>query len=149
LIAIIYNVGALSGGILFGTLSEKIGRKRAIIAAALLSLPAIPLFALSHSAFALAGGAFLMQFMVQGAWGVVPAYLSELSPGPMRATFPGFAYQIGNLITSRNGVLQAKAAQKYGSYGIVLAATVLIVACFLAVVTWFGRESRGTDLQTT
>lgn len=148
-IAIIYNVGALSGGILFGTLSEKFGRKRAIICAALLSLPVIPLYALSHSIFALTTGAFLMQFMVQGAWGVVPAYLSELSPGPVRATFPGFAYQIGNLITSRNGVLQAKAAERYGSYGMVLAVTVLIVACFLAVVTWFGRESRGTDLRAT
>jgi SHS family lactate transporter-like MFS transporter len=149
IIAIIYNVGALSGGILFGTLSEKFGRKRAIIAATLLALPVIPLYALSHSVFALTAGAFLMQFMVQGAWGVVPAYLSELSPGPVRATFPGFAYQLGNLITSRNGVLQAKAAERYGSYGAVLAVTVLLVATFLAIVTWFGRESRGTDLQAT
>jgi MFS transporter, SHS family, lactate transporter len=149
IIAIIYNVGALSGGILFGTLSEKFGRKRAIIAAALLALPVIPLYALSHSVFALTAGAFLMQFMVQGAWGVVPAYLSELSPGPVRATFPGFAYQLGNLITSRNGVLQAKAAERYGSYGVVLAVTVLLVASFLAVVTWFGRESRGADLRAT
>ncbi|MBT9333275.1 MFS transporter [Paracidobacterium acidisoli] len=148
IIAIIYNIGALSGGMLFGTLSEKIGRKRAIIAAALLSLPVIPLYALSHSVFALTAGAFLMQFMVQGAWGVVPAYLSELSPGPVRATFPGFAYQLGNLISSRNDVLQAKAAERYGSYGVVLAATVLMVACVLAVMTCLGREARGADLTT-
>jgi SHS family lactate transporter-like MFS transporter len=147
-IAIVYSIGALLGGVLFGTLSERIGRKRAIIFAALLALPVIPLYALSHSPVALASGAFLMQFMVQGAWGVVPAYLSELSPGPVRATFPGLAYQLGNLITSRNSVLQAKAAERFGGYGSVLAVTVLLVACYLAIVTWFGRESRGADLST-
>jgi MFS transporter, SHS family, lactate transporter len=145
-VAIIYNVGALLGGVCFGGLSERFGRKRAIIAAALLSLPIIPLYALSHSLYALTAGAFLMQFMVQGAWGVVPAYLSELSPGPVRATFPGLAYQLGNLITSRNSVLQAKAAERFGSYGKVLALTVLLVACLLVLVTAFGRESRGTEL---
>jgi SHS family lactate transporter-like MFS transporter len=99
-VGIVYNIGALLGGVLFGSLSERFGRKRAIIAAALCSLPIIPLYAFSNSLLWLATGAFLMQFMVQGAWGVVPAYLSELSPGPVRATFPGFAYQLGNLITT-------------------------------------------------
>lgn len=145
-IGIVYTVGALLGGIFFGGLSERFGRKRTIIAAALLALPVIPLYALSRSAYMLATGAFLMQFMVQGAWGVVPAYLSELSPGPVRATFPGLAYQLGNLVTSRNAVIQARAAERFGGYGKVLAFTVLIVACFLALVTSFGRESRGNDL---
>ena len=145
-IGIIYNVGAILGGILFGTLSEKFGRKRAIITAALLTLPAIPLYAFSHSLAMLAVGAFLMQFMVQGAWGVVPAYLSELSPGPVRATFPGLAYQLGNLLTSRNSVLQASIAERMGRFGPVLGMTVLIVACFLALVTALGREARGADL---
>src|SRR5271156_5270378 len=86
-IAIVYTIGAILGGICFGGLSEQLGRKRAIIGAALLSIPIIPLFALAHSLWLLAPGAFLMQFMVQGAWGVVPAYLSELSPVPVRATF--------------------------------------------------------------
>ena len=148
-IAILYNVGALTGGMVFGTLSERIGRKRAIILAALLSLPAIPFFALSHSVVVLAGGAFVMQFMVQGAWGVVPAWLSELAPGPVRATFPGLAYQLGNLISSKNVVIQAKAAEHWGGYGWVLAWTVVIVACYIAVVAAFGRESRGTELRTT
>ncbi|HZD47293.1 MAG TPA: MFS transporter [Silvibacterium sp.] len=145
-VGIIYNIGALLGGVIFGGLSERFGRKRTIIAAALLALPVIPLYALAHSLYLLAAGAFLMQFMVQGAWGVVPAYLSELSPGPVRATFPGLAYQLGNLITSRNAVLQARAAERFGGYGKVLAFTVLVVACCLALVTSFGRESRGTDL---
>lgn len=145
-IGIIYNIGAILGGILLGGLSERFGRKRTIIAAALLALPIIPLFSLAHSVWLLVPGAFLMQFMVQGAWGVVPAYLSELSPAPVRATFPGLSYQLGNLITSRNSVLQAEAAAHFGSYGIVLAATVLIVASFLALITLFGRESQGTEL---
>jgi SHS family lactate transporter-like MFS transporter len=145
-IAVIYSIGAILGGLSFGSLSERWGRKRAIIAAALLSIPIIPLFALAHSLWMLVCGAFLMQFMVQGAWGVVPAYLSELSPKPVRATFPGLAYQLGNLITSRNAVLQAEAAVHFKGYGRVLAFTVLVVAAYLAVVTSFGRESKGTDL---
>ncbi len=146
-IGIFYNIGAILGGVLFGALSERWGRKRAIITAALLALPCIPLYALGHTLPVLALGAFLMQFMVQGAWGVVPAYLSELSPGPVRATFPGLAYQLGNLLTSRNSVLQARAAVRYGGLGPVLAATVLIVSVFLAGVASFGRESRGTELR--
>jgi SHS family lactate transporter-like MFS transporter len=90
-----------------------------------------------------------MQFMVQGAWGVVPAYLSELSPVPVRATFPGLAYQLGNLLTSRNSVLQAEAAVHLKGYGKVLAFTVLVVAAYLAVVTSFGKESKGTDLSSS
>jgi SHS family lactate transporter-like MFS transporter len=149
-IAILYNVGALAGGMFFGSLSERIGRKRAIILAALLALPMIPLYALSHSVFSLAVGAFTMQFMVQGAWGVVPAWLSELSPGPVRATFPGLAYQLGNLISSQNNEIQSRAAEHFGrGYGWVLAVTVAIVACYLATVAAFGRESRGADLTAT
>jgi SHS family lactate transporter-like MFS transporter len=145
-VAIVYNFGALLGGVFFGSLSERFGRKRAIIAATLLALPVIPLFAFGHSLYVLATGAFLMQFMVQGAWGAVPAYLTELSPGPVRATFPGLAYQLGNLLASRNAVLQAKAAEHYGSYGIVLAWTVLIGAIYLAVVTACGREAKGAEM---
>ena len=146
-IAMLYNVGAVAGGIFFGALSERIGRKRAIILAALLSLPAIPLFAMSHSVAGLAAGAVLMQFMVQGAWGVVPAWLSELSPGPVRATFPGLTYQLGNLISSKNDVIQARFAEQVGSYSGVLAVTVAIVACYLVVVAAFGRESKGLELK--
>jgi MFS transporter, SHS family, lactate transporter len=145
-IAVIYSIGAILGGLCFGSLSERWGRKRAIIGAALLSIPIIPLFALAHSLWLLVPGAFLMQFMVQGAWGVVPAYLSELSPKPVRATFPGLAYQLGNLITSKNAVLQAEAAVQFRGYGKVLAFTVLVVAAYLAIVTSFGKESKGTDL---
>ena len=103
IIGVLYGFGSIGGGIVFGSLSEKWGRKRAIVTAALLSIPVIPLYAYGHSAFTLGVGAVLMQFMVQGAWGVVPAYLTELSPAPVRATVPGLAYQLGGLVTSWNG----------------------------------------------
>ena len=148
LISVIANVGALAGGIMFGSWSEKIGRRRAIVIAALLALPVIPLWAYSRTIPMLALGGFLMQFMVQGAWGVIPAHLNELSPPTVRGTFPGFAYQLGNLLASKNGVLQARLVeQRYGgSYPPMLAWTVLIVASLVALVTGSGRERRGADL---
>ena len=151
LIAIIANVGALLGGIFFGTWSEKIGRRKAIVIAALLAIPVTRLWAYSHSVPMLALGGFLMQFMIQGAWGVIPAHLNELSPPAVRGTFPGFAYQLGNLLSSRNVVIQAKLAeQRYtGMFAPVLAWTVLIVASLVAVVTCSGRERRGADLSNT
>jgi len=148
LIAVVANIGALLGGILFGTWSEKIGRRKAIVIAALLAIPMIRIWAYSHSVLMLAVGGFAMQFMVQGAWGVIPAHLNELSPAAVRGTFPGFAYQIGNLLSSRNVVIQAKLAeQRYGGvFAPVMAWTVLIIAALVAVVTWSGRERRGADL---
>jgi len=146
LIGVLYGIGSIAGGIVFGTLSEKWGRKRAIITAALLALPVIPLYAYGHSAISLGVGAVLMQFMVQGAWGVVPAYLTELSPAPVRATAPGLAYQLGALLTSWNGKGQALAAERWGSYRAVLALTVLIVALSLAALASLGREAKGRDL---
>jgi SHS family lactate transporter-like MFS transporter len=99
----------------------------------------------------LALGGFLMQFMVQGAWGVIPAHLNELSPPAVRATFPGFAYQLGNFLSSRNAVIQAKLVEHRcgGSYPPVLAGTVVIVALLVAVVTGSGREKIGADLSNT
>jgi SHS family lactate transporter-like MFS transporter len=150
-ITVICNLGALLGGILFGTWSEKIGRRKAIVTAALLSIPVIPLWAYSHTVLMLALGGFLMQFMVQGAWGVIPAHLNELSPPAVRGTFPGFAYQLGNLLSSRNGVVQSKLAeQRYGgAFAPVLAWTLLLVAALVAAVTGSGRERRGMDLSNT
>jgi MFS transporter, SHS family, lactate transporter len=151
LIAIIANVGAILGGIFFGTWSEKIGRRRAIVIAALLAIPVIRLWAYSHTVPMLMLGGFLMQFMIQGAWGVIPAHLNELSPPEVRGTFPGFAYQLGNLLSSRNVVIQAKLAeQRYGGvFAPVLAWTVLIVALLVAVITGLGRERRGIDMSQT
>jgi len=150
-IAIVANIGALLGGILFGTWSERIGRRKAIVIAALLSIPVIPLWAYSHTVPMLALGGFLMQFMVQGAWGIIPAHLNELSPPAVRGTFPGLAYQLGNFFSSRNGVLQARLTeQRYGGiFAPVMAWTVLLVASLVTIVTWSGRERRGVDLSST
>jgi SHS family lactate transporter-like MFS transporter len=146
LIGVLYGFGSIAGGLVFGTLSEKWGRKRAIVTAALLAIPVIPLYAYGHSAITLGIGAVLMQFMVQGAWGVVPAYLTELSPAPVRATAPGLAYQLGGLVTSWNGRGQALAAERWGSYPAVLAVTVIVVALVLAGLALMGREAKGQDM---
>jgi len=146
LIAIIYNIGAICGGILFGVLSERFGRRRCIVIAALLSLIVIPLWAFAQSIVWLAVGAFLMQFMVQGAWGVIPVHLNELSPSNARGTFPGFVYQLGNLIASVNAPLQAGIAAHFGgNYALALAGVAGSVAIVIAVLTALGREARGID----
>lgn len=150
-VSMIGSIGALLGGICFGTWSERIGRRRAIAIAALLAIPMIPLWAYSHTVAMLALGGFLMQFMVQGAWGVIPAHLNELSPPAVRGTFPGLAYQLGNLLSSRNGVMQAQLVESRfgGSFPPVLSWTVVMVASLVAVVTLSGKERRGVDLSNT
>jgi SHS family lactate transporter-like MFS transporter len=144
LIAIVYNIGAIVGGIGFGALSEQIGRRKAMVIAALLALPVIPLWAYSTTPVMLAAGAFLMQVAVQGAWGVVPAYLNELSPEEVRGTFPGFSYQLGNLLASINATLQTGIAKsRGGDYAFAMAAVIGVVAVAVALLAGFGRESRG------
>jgi SHS family lactate transporter-like MFS transporter len=146
-IAIVYSVGALCGGILFGTVSERLGRRRAIAIAALLALPMIPLWAYSSTPLMFAAGAFLMQFMVQGAWGIVPAHLNELSPPGARAILPGFAYQLGNLIMSRMGPWQAGIAEAHGNdYALPLSWTVGIVGVVLAIVVMLGGENKSLEM---
>ncbi len=147
LLIVIANIGALVGGIFCGAMSERIGRRKMIIIAALCAIPVIPLWAWSHTAPMLALGGFLMQFAVQGAFGVIPAHLNELSPGPVRAVFPGFAYQLGNLCSSRNGVFQAALAQRFsgGALNTVMSYTVVVGAIAIALVTGLGREARGED----
>ena len=144
IVLVIMNLGALFGGIVCGTISERVGRRKTIIIAALLAIPAIPMWAWSHGVVAMAIGAFIMQMMVQGAWGVIPAHLNELSPAPVRAVFPGLAYQLGNLLSSRNGVFQASLALHFGgSLGPILSGTVVVVALFVALITYLGKEAKG------
>jgi SHS family lactate transporter-like MFS transporter len=147
-VAMVGMLGALLGGLVCGSLSERFGRKRTIVAAVLLAIPMIPLWAWSHTAVMLAAGGFLMQFMVQGAWGIIPVHLNELAPPAVRAVFPGVAYQLGNLLASRNGVFQAGLAARFygGRLGPVMAWTVLLVALLVALVTSLGPEAKGADL---
>jgi MFS transporter, SHS family, lactate transporter len=148
-IAVIYNIGAILGGILCGSLSERVGRRRTIVSAALLCLPVLPLWAFSSGAPMLALGSFLMQFMVQGAWGVIPAHLNELSPDDARGTFPGFVYQLGNLLASANATIQAALAVYFGgNYGLALALVAGTVAIAIAVMTLLGVEAKGVEFGT-
>lgn len=146
-IAVIYNIAAMLGGIFFGILSEHIGRKKAMILASFLALPVIPLWAYSTGSLAIGIGAFLMQFMVQGAWGVVPTWLNELVPASARAVLPGFVYQLGNLIASVNVTLQATIAEhNNGNYGMAMAVVAGTVAVLICILVAFGRETRGTTI---
>ncbi|WP_426263494.1 MFS transporter [Sphingomonas sp. PWP1-2] len=142
----IMNIGAIVGGLSFGIWSETIGRKRAIIIASLLILPVIPLWAFAQTPLLLGLGAFLVQVAVQGAWGIVPVHLNELSPALVRGMFPGFAYQLGNLIASRNGPLQAGIAEAHGgNYGYAMALVAGVTALVLVLWTWLGPERRDVD----
>ena len=146
-IAVIYNIGAIIGGWTFGILSQAYGRRRMIILAALLAIPVAWLWAFSETAAMLAAGAFLMQFFVQGAWGIVPVHLNELSPHDARATFPGTVYQLGNFIASSNAVLQTHwAASAGGNYSWALAGVAVISALAIALLTFMGREAKNADL---
>jgi MFS transporter, SHS family, lactate transporter len=143
-IAIVANIGAIIGGLAFGHVSERIGRVNAITVAALLALPALPLWAYSATPVMLALGAFVMQIAVQGAWGVIPAHLNELAPGAARATIPAFVYQIGNFLASYNGPFQAKIAEANGgNYAYALALVAGVIAVAIVVVIRFSPERRG------
>jgi SHS family lactate transporter-like MFS transporter len=145
-LTITLNLGAIVGGLFFGTWSEKVGRRRAIIIAALLALPAIPLWAFGGSIVLLGVGVFLLQVMVQGAWGVVPVHLNELSPDAVRGTLPGFAYQGGNLLASFTApFLTWFAGQNGGDYALAMAVFIACVAVFLAIVTALGPEAHGAE----
>jgi MFS transporter, SHS family, lactate transporter len=149
IVSIIGNVGAITGGLAFGALSQRIGRRRAIVFGALIALPIIPLWAFSVTPVLLGLGAFLMQVAVQGAWGVVPVHLNELSPDEVRGTFPGFAYQLGNLLASGNAALQAGfAASHGGNYAYALAVVAGCAAVVIAALAYFGPERHGVVFGT-
>lgn len=132
------SVGAILGGTLFGALSQRLGRQKAIALAALLVLPLVPGWVLAHNLVVLAAFGFAVQFFVQGAWGVVPAYLNELSPPELRSTFPGTAYQLGNLLSSVNASLQATLALHLGGYAAALALVAGLAAVAVAVLSTRG-----------
>jgi MFS transporter, SHS family, lactate transporter len=143
----IANVGAILGGLFFGWLSERIGRRRAIMIAALLALPAIRFWAFGESTAILAAGAFLIQVCVQGAWGIIPVHLNELSPPEIRATFPGVVYQLGNLIAASNLTIQVSIAEAHGDdYGLAMALVVGTVGVLIALMVAWGPERRGVAM---
>ncbi|WP_204807323.1 sialate:H+ symport family MFS transporter [Mycobacterium riyadhense] len=147
-IVVVYNIGAIVGGLVFGTLSERFSRRYTVIFCALLGLPIVPLFAYSHTAAMLCLGSFLMQVCVQGAWGVIPAHLTELSPDAIRGLYPGVTYQLGNLLAAFNLPIQEGLAETHG-YPFALAATIVPVLCAVAILTAIGKDATGIRFGTT
>ena len=155
LLAVIANVGAILGGSIFGGLSQSWGRRRAIVTSAIVGIFAIPLWVFAPSVALLAVGAFVLQFFVQGAWGVIPVHLNELSPGEVRGTFPGFTYQLGNLISAGAAQIEGSFAKHTfplangdADYGKALAVIMLVVFSAVAIITAVGKERRGVDFST-
>lgn len=141
-ISIISMIGAIAGGIAVGLSSDRFGRRRAIVVSLIGAIALTPLWAYAPHTYLLVIGAFLMQFFVQGAWGVIPAHLSELSPNQIRGFLPGFAYQCGVLIAGSVGTLEAVFAE-HMSYASAMAATAVTVFAFTGVVAASGRERKG------
>ena len=150
-IAIIYNLGAICGGTLLGHFSQSWGRRRTIMIAAGLGVLLIPVWIFSHTLPLLIAGGFCMQFMVQGAWGVVPVHLNELSPPAWRGTFPGLVYQLGNFFSANAAMLQAKLAERFvrpngqPDYALTMAWVTLAVFVVLILLAAIGREERGKE----
>jgi len=150
-LGIIYAFGGICGGILVGHLSQKFGRRRLIIITVTCAIILIPAWVFSPSLSMLMAGGFLMQFAVQGVWGVVPVHLNELSPAEVRGTFPGFAYQLGNLFAANTAVIQAKMAEHFRNaagrpdYAKSLALFTLVTSLALIIIAAIGREERGKE----
>jgi len=141
-IVIAFNVGSVLGAVFFGHLSERFGRRRSIIAAAVLALAVIPAWAFGGSLWTMAVGAFVIQAGVQGAWGIIPAHLNELSPDAVRGLMPGFAYQLGILIAAPvNNIVYA--LRKPLGYAWSLAAFQITNILLLITVVALGSENKG------
>jgi SHS family lactate transporter-like MFS transporter len=143
-IAIVYNIGAIIGGLTFGGLSERFGRRYTIAFCTLLALPVVPIFAYSSTAGMLVLGSFLMQLLVQGAWGVIPAHLTEMSPDAIRGFYPGVTYQLGNVLAALNLPIQEHLAASHG-YPFALAVTIVPVLVIVAGLVLVGKEAKGVD----
>jgi SHS family lactate transporter-like MFS transporter len=142
--AIIYNLGALLGGVCFGLLSDRFGRRRSMALGLLLAVGMIPMWCGQLGGGWLVLGAFLIQFTVQGAWGVIPAHITELSPGAVRGFLPGFAYQCGVLLAGNAAHIEAQLS-KHGSYSSAMAETAFAAFCLGAVVIILGPERKAAE----
>ena len=145
-IAIVYNIGAICGGLFFGALSQRIGRKKAIVIAALLAIPVAPLWVYAPGPVLLAIGAFLMQFFVQGAWGIVPAHVNELSPNHLRGFFPGFAYQLGVMFAASIPYVESRLGEHF-TYTQAMGGLVALVFVVAFIVVLFGPEAKGVSFR--
>jgi SHS family lactate transporter-like MFS transporter len=139
-LTMITNVGAILGGLAFGFYSDRAGRRRAMITSALFAMLVVPLWVAAPNTALIAVGGFLIQFFVQGCWGVIPAHINELAPAQYRGFFPGLAYQLGAALTAGIPALEAVLGEHF-SYGRAMAGVALTVMCGVAIVTFFGPEA--------
>ena len=151
-ITVVLNIGAIVGGLTFASFSQSFGRRKTVILVALMALPVIYFWASAQTVVMLAASAFLMQVCVQGAWGVVPVHLNELSPPGVRSTFAGTVYQLGNLIASINAVFQAELAESgrqllgLAHYGLALAVVACFASLLIATMMFLGPEAKDADM---
>jgi SHS family lactate transporter-like MFS transporter len=146
-IVVVYNIGAIMGGLFFGTLSQRFSRRYTVVFCAVLGLPIVPLFAYSRTAAMLCLGSFLMQVCVQGAWGVIPAHLTEMSPDAIRGLYPGVTYQLGNLLAAFNLPIQERLAETHG-YPFALTVTIVPVLLAVTILTLIGKDATGIRFGT-
>ncbi len=147
-IPVLYNVGGIIGALLFGNLSERIGRRHAVMLAVMVCLVSIPAWAFGGTLPALVLGSCFMQMGVQGAYGVIPAHLNELSPSPVRSLMPGFVYQMGVLI-SAPFIPALNLLQRHFGYPWALTWFEISMIGILLLIFGFGPEKRGLDLNVT
>lgn len=141
-LVIVSMVGAIVGGLVFGLASDRFGRRICMTIAFVGAILAVPIWAMSQSHLMLGIGAFCMQFMVQGAWGIIPAHINELSPDKVRGFLPGFAYQCGNLIAAGVTVGQAHLAESH-NFATTLAVSAAAIFIVAIIVTVLGPEKKG------
>ncbi len=135
-------VGAIIGGLVFGYYSDRVGRRRAMVTATLAALLVVPFWLSGSSTVRILIGVFLMQFFVQGAWGVIPAHINELSPGNLRGFFPGFAYQIGVLVASSIPYVESALGERF-TYAQAMGGLVTAILLIGTVIIWLGPEQKG------
>lgn len=155
--SILMKTGACVGGTLIGYVSQWFGRRRTIIVAAIVSMLLIPAWILPEGEASLSATGFLMQFFVQGAWGVIPIHLNELSPPAYRSSFPGITYQLGNMISSpsaqivnaisESNFVTSKSGKRVEAYGPTMGIATAIIALGITVTTMFGPEKRGREFE--
>ena len=141
-VTMFYNVGAVTGAVIFGLLSERIGRRYSMLSALAVSLAIIPLWAFGNTLAVLATSAFIMQMGVQGAWGIIPVHLNELSPDAVRGLLPGFTYQVGILFAASTPTVEFALRDRLG-YPWALTSFELVVMALLSLLLLFGRERHG------
>ncbi|EZF28420.1 Carboxylic acid transporter [Trichophyton interdigitale] len=155
--SILMKAGACVGGTIIGYMSQWFGRRRSMVLSALMSAILIPAWVLPHGERSLSASGFMMQFFVQGAWGVIPIHLNELSPPAYRSSFPGLTYQLGNMISSPSAQIVNAVAESVSvrgdsgkpapAYGATMGVATAIIALGIMITTAFGPEMRGRKFE--